>query len=299
MTNITDERPARKTCVALGFFDGLHRGHQAVIGEVFADDALAPAVFTFASRDAGFKAGAELLLSGELKAARLSAMGVEYLYSPDFEELRGMSAADFVRDILVGRLNAARCVCGYDFRFGRGAAADAADLAALCRPFGIAVTVVPPFCSEGQVVSSTAIRALIKDGAIERANALLGYPYLFAHEVIHGNARGRTINTPTINQLLPPSLVVPKFGVYATATEVDGRTYKSVTNIGVRPTVGDLTVPLAETHIIGFDGDLYGRTIPVSLHAFLRGEVRYASFDEMAQQIRRDLAHVKAMRFAY
>lgn len=298
MINMTDTKSARaKTCVALGFFDGLHRGHRAVIKTAVAykEQGLSPAVFTFCSLSGTVKNGGQPqnILSEELKQEQLAALGIEYFYSPPFEALRGMTAEDFVRQVLAERMNAAQCVCGYDFHFGRGAVADAAALTALCRPYGIGVTVVPPFRHNGVVVSSTAIRTHIKNGEIAAANELLGYAFMLKYEVIHGSQRGRTINVPTINQQLPETQVLPKFGVYASKTEVDGELYRSITNIGMKPTVGGVTSPLAETHILGYEGDLYGRTISVRLFAYVRDEEKYESFEALAARIRQDIATVE------
>ena len=145
-----------------------------------------------------------------------------------------------------------------------------------------------PFCLDGCVVHSTAIKNLIKSGEIARANKLLGYNFSIEGKVIEGNRIGRTIGSPTINQLFPDNIVMPKFGVYKSVTYLDGRTMPSVTNVGVKPTVGYKDSPLAETHIMDYDGDLYGRTLRVSLLDFIRPERRFESVDELKNQLDRD-----------
>lgn len=284
-----------KTCVALGFFDGLHKGHRAVLAEAHAHAPYAPAVFTFAARSFDAKGALKALLTEELKREAFASLGIHYLYAPDFEELRGFSAEDFVREVLVRRMNAAHCVCGYDFHFGRNASADASVLEALCKPHGIGVTVIPPLMEHGAAVSSTAIRQALSAGDMETANDLLGYPFTFRGEVVHGNAKGRTIRFPTINQYFAAGQAVPRYGVYASETLLHGEWRRSVTNIGVRPTVGEGEIPVAETFILDCEENLYGQNIAVRLHAYLRGEEKLPDFEALKARILADVEYVRGM----
>ena len=178
--------------------------------------------------------------------------------------------------------------CGYDFRFGRGGAGDAAALKRLCAPLGIAVEVVPEFRLAGREVSSTRIRALIAQGEVEEAGRLLGYPFAVEGSVGQGNHLGRTLQFPTVNQRLQEGMVQPRFGVYVSRTRAAGRWWPSVTNVGVKPTVGS-EWPVAETNLLGFSGDLYGAEIRVELLHFLRGEQKFASVEALREQIARDV----------
>ena len=143
---------------------------------------------------------------------------------------------------------------------------------------------------DGVTVSSGEISQLLLNGEIEKAERLLGMPYMISGKVVHGRQIGRTIDFPTVNQLFSDGQLVPAFGVYASTAVIDGKSYDSVTNIGVKPTVGAESSPLAETHIIGFSGDIYGRSIDIVLRKFLRPEVKFNSLDELKKQISKDVS---------
>ncbi|MCH5324401.1 MAG: bifunctional riboflavin kinase/FAD synthetase [Eubacterium sp.] len=288
--NLIDMPP---TAVAVGFFDGLHLGHMEVIKEAFRHEA-ASAMFTFHSDTALPKREKiENLLSNDMKLEKLAQTGLEYIYSPDFDTVRDYTAEDFVSRVLVKIMNAKTVICGFDFRLGSGGGCDAEQFKRICGRYGIETVIIPPFSLDGQIVHSTAIKNLIKDGEIARANRLLGYEFGYEGEVIYGNRLGRTIGFPTINQLFPDNIVMPRFGVYKSSVEVDGVIYRSVTNIGVKPTVDYKDRPLGETHIDGFDGDLYGRTLRVSLERFIRPERRFDSLDGLKEQLARDKSEAK------
>lgn len=283
--------------VAVGLFDGVHRGHRAVIR--YAVDiaqkahGAEPAVFTFETDTVTSKGenGVRYLISGDVKREIIEAMGVKYIYSPDFKDFRNMSAEDFVDTVLQKKLNAEYVVCGEDFRFGKGASGDAGLLEKLCSQRRIRVCTVPLVADEkmGKKISSTMIRELIEEGKIEEANELLGYNYCMKLPVAYGHQIGRTLDFPTINQYLDKNQVIPKFGVYASEAEYNGKKYKGVTNIGIKPTVANTDVPLAETYIIGFDGELYGETVKVSLMRFIRPERKFDGLDELKRQIASDV----------
>lgn len=190
--------------------------------------------------------------------------------------------------ILKERLCAAYVVCGYDFRFGRGGEGNPGILSALCGEYGIVCEIVPPVRLDGEVVSSTEIRRLIRLGEIEKANRFLGYELSYALPVIKGNEIGRTIGFPTINQMIPDYMVRPKNGVYKSWAVVNGKTYRGITNIGVKPTVTDRGEVVTETHIIGFCGDLYGQTVKIALRAYLRGEMKFDSLSALKAQLAYD-----------
>ena len=281
--------PSEKTAVALGYFDGLHAGHVFVIGCAL-EQKLAPAVFTFNCDTTLPKfQSPEDIISFENKCEMLDKMGVKYLYAPDFAEVCGLSDEEFVSEILVKRLNAAFACCGRNFRFGKNACGTPERLAEIGAKYGIKVKIADDVCLDGRIISSTHIRELIRNGEIEAANRLLGYELTFSLPVVHGNELGRTISFPTINQFIPETNIIPRFGVYKSFVYIDGKNYRGITNIGVRPTVGDLKKAIMETHILGFDGDLYGRKIAVSLVKFLREERKFADLNELKKQISEDL----------
>lgn len=292
--------PYRRTAVALGLFDGLHLGHQAVIHKAvdFIPLGISPAVFTFETDSVTSKGngGVEVLLPRFLKHELLANMGVEYIYSPDFLNFKNLSCEEFVALVLCDKLKARFVICGDDFRFGRGGTGRRSDLVRLCGDYGIDVIVVAPVIIDDEIVSSTRIRQYIKNGEMEKANRLLGYDFRIKLPVIHGNEIGRSLGFPTINQQLYERQVVPKYGVYASRASIGGKLYHSITNIGVHPTIGGQLHPLAETHVLGFEGDLYGKVVRVSLHKFIRPEVKFASQEELQAQLQRDIATVKALK---
>lgn len=275
--------------LALGTFDGLHLGHRAVL-EAALNSPYQPQVFTFKKSPSGDPA----LITPEDKCALLAQLGVRRMYSLDFASLRDMEAADFVKDILLTRLRAKRLCCGEDFRFGRGAAGDVTLLSRLCRDSGVELAVIPPVMDGGEKVSSTRIRQAVAAGDIRTANRLLGRPFGFSLEVIHGNHIGTGLGTPTINQALPEDLALPKFGVYAAWCRTESGRFYGVCNIGVKPTVGSDRV-LAETWMPDFTGDLYGQKVRLELVGFIRPERKFGSLEELKEEITRNAETAKSL----
>lgn len=291
--NMTDAQfPEKGTSAALGLFDGMHPGHRLVIGsavDMAQRHGLSPCVFTFSihqSHPTG-KPTLGRLYTPSIRDRLLADMGVEYTLCPSFDEFRGFSPQQYVEKVLHGILHARYLFCGDNYHFGKNAAGTVDDLRALCKPFGIEVISQPLVDIDGAPVSSTRIRSAIENGDMELASHLLGRPFMLDFEVIHGRQIGRTIQHPTINQALPDWFVHPRFGVYASITTVDGVRYPSVTNIGIKPTVGS-DYPLAETCLIGYSGDLYGRVVPVEMYHFIRPEKKFDSIDALRQQIQQD-----------
>lgn len=293
MIDITyGSRADERTAVALGYFDGLHLGHMGVIGAAMAQKELAPAVFTFNCDTTLPKfRGPEDIISFENKRELMERIGVKYLFAPDYAEVCTLTDEEFVKSILIGRLNAGFACCGRSFRFGKGGCGTPERLAEIGAKYGMRTEIVQDVCLDGQVISSTRIREHIRRGEIEQANRLLGYELWYRLPVVKGNEIGRTISFPTINQVIPDTNIIPKYGVYKSIVEVGGKQYKGVTNIGVKPTVqhrNDGTGAVMETHIIGFDGDLYGQNIAVALVRYIRPEVKFSGLEELKQQISRD-----------
>ncbi len=283
------------TAVALGLFDGVHLGHRRVLGLVRAQkqNGLKPQAFSFTTESIGVKHNASLhyLYPTSQKVQILTHdCGMERAYVPPFAEICDMTGEEFVQRILVHRFSAAYVCCGQDFRFGRNAAWNVQDLQKFGEHYGFVVELAEDVLSDGLPVSSSRIRQLLQAGEIASANTLLGAPYTICREIVHGAQLGRTIGFPTINQVFAEGQLVPKFGVYASETAIDGVKYPSLTNIGRKPTVGYDGMPLAETYIIGAKDDFYGRILPVSLHRFLRPEQKFSSVEELTAQMQKDLA---------
>ncbi|MBO7396309.1 MAG: riboflavin biosynthesis protein RibF [Ruminococcus sp.] len=284
----------KKTAVALGLFDGVHLGHRAVIDAALAqrENGLTATVFTFEPECVLRKSGGSsgyIYTRTEKEILLREQIGVDDIVSPPFEQLCSLSGEEFTREVLSGQLNAAYVCCGDDFRFGRNAACGARELTDYGRRYGFAVEVVSPVEYGGSAVSSSRIRELLQSGDISAANELLGFGYFINAAVTDGNHIGRTIDFPTINQEFAEGQLVPRYGVYSTYTNVGGRVLPSVTNVGVKPTVGGVDRPLAETHIISYSGDLYGKNVDVSFRSFIRPEKRFGSLDELKAQITADI----------
>lgn len=294
--------PQRGTALALGFFDGVHRGHWAVIDAAVgcaAQEELQPCVFTFTTGNhtPKSKAGYTWLATQQEKEALLRSRGIVGIFSPDFEEIRSLTPQQFVTDLLVGRLQAKVLCCGEDFHFGKNAAAGVADLIEICRPLGVRVQVVSAVVEDGVTISSTVIRRLITQGEVAKAARLLGRPFGFSQQVVEGKRLGRKLGFPTINQRLPQGMTQPASGVYATLIHLEGQTFPGVTNIGPQPTVGG-EEPLAETYIIGYSGNLYGQWVRLELAQWLRPIARFDSVEQLRDQITLDAQRANSLVLA-
>lgn len=285
-----DFSPAGRPCaVALGLFDGVHLGHRRVIGAALNHPELESGVLTFdtSRQKPSRKAQAALIQPLEERLRRLESLGVAHCWAPDFSSICEMEPEVFVRELLFARMHAKLLCCGEDFRFGRRASGDVALLERLCREAGVTLTVVPEYLDGGAPVSSTRIREALEQGRMEEANRLLGEPYTVTGEVIHGRRLGTRMHYPTLNQRFDPAICQPRYGVYVSTLTLRGVRYAGITNIGVKPTLNG-TLPLAETHVVGLAEELYGETVTVTLHRFVRGERRFANVDELFAQIAKD-----------
>lgn len=278
--------------IALGYFDGLHLGHIEVIKTMLTRTDLEAAVFTFSARTPLPKMQKPLnIITDDQKIRLMEDMGVQKIYAWDFAEIRGLSPEEFVDKILVAEMGARALFCGSDFHFGKNGAGTPDVLARFAQERNVTLTVVPIVEHDGKPVSSSLIRQAIECGDIKTANTLLGYALMYELTVVEGEKLGRALGAPTINQVFPAGCVVPRFGVYSGWTEVGGHQYRSITNIGLKPTVQSTenALPLLETHIIGFSGDLYGENVRVALCDFLREERRFGSVEELKAQIHFDI----------
>lgn len=285
--------------VALGNFDGLHKGHMTVI-----DDAVemgkrlgaVPFALVFKEHPLGVLTGVTpvCLFNKDSRATAFKKTGVT-LCLLDFDELKDMSPEEFFDEIIIKRMGAIGVCCGFNYNFGKNGAGSAETMRELCERAGIEFSMSPELDFEGKPISSTRIRKAIEKGEIELANVMLGHPYSFKLLVVDGDKRGRHIGAPTINQKIPENLVTPKYGVYMSKTTVGDKSYLSVTNIGVRPTIYEDDSPGVETHILDFDGELYGKYIEVALLAFIRPEKKFDSLVQLETQIQIDEKKVREL----
>ena len=282
-----------KRVIALGFFDGVHIGHGALlrrVGEIAARDGYIPAALTFDHHPKDFIPGAEHIPLINTPADREELMhrlyGIRQVMVLPFDEhTREMPWRDFVTRLLVGRYQAAHLVAGHDYHFGYRGEGDPERLRALCRELDIGCDIIGRVELDGVTVSSTYIRTLIQSGDMERAARFLGHPHTLSGPVVHGKGLGRTIGIPTSNLIIPQGVLMPAFGVYATRVWIEGRGYLAVTNVGVRPTVEDTDRVTVEPWILDFDGDLYGQNIRVEFYKQLRPERKFASLDQLKAAI--------------
>ncbi len=278
------------SAVALGNFDGVHIGHRAVLQNAYnycADKNIKPIALIFDVHPKNFgdkKIG--LLMTTEDRKAEIKKTGLEPCVL-SFEKVKDFSAEKFVKEILKEKLNAKAVFCGYNYHFGAEGKADVTVLEKLCRENDMELFINEEISSDEKVVSSSVLRNLLQEGKVCLVNKLMGREFSYCLEVVHGQKRGREMGFPTINQYFPSELAIPKFGVYASSTEVDGKVYRSFTNIGLRPTFPEDDIR-SETHIFGFDGDLYGKKIRVKLHKFIREEKKFSSLKELVSQLTED-----------
>lgn len=288
-----------KTAVALGNFDGLHIGHQYLIStmkKLAHDRGLTPSVFTFNnSTSTKFKTRKDynILMSNEKKIGTLEKMGVDTLYAVDFnDEIMHMCPDEFIKKVIVDKLNAELVVVGFNFRFGFQAKGDVEYLKNIGSKFGFEVIVINPVTKNNNVVSSTYIRKLLKEGNIKEANELLGRPYVIAGNVIEGKGRGKELGFATANLKFDTDYLIPKFGVYKTVTVFNNKDHLSITNIGKNPTFNDVEFS-AETHILDFNEDIYGKKIEIKFIDFLREEIRFNDKTQLIGQVLKDIESVR------
>ena len=283
-----------KRIIALGFFDGVHRGHKALLQaccDLAQQTGLEAAALTFDAHPEALTLGKapKLINTNSDRVRLLRNLGIGPVYTIRFDrETMSMPWQDFFR-LLLEDFNAAGIVCGDDFRFGHKGEGDAAKLRSACAAAGIPCVIVPEQTIDGIRVSSTHIRQLIENGQMETAVEFMGHPHIFTGEVVSGRRIGRTMGVPTANLLLPEGLLVPKFGVYACLAQVDGVQYMAVANVGTRPTVGGHRITV-EPWILDFDGDLYGKSITLEFYKFLRPEEKFPSLEALQEAIQKDAA---------
>lgn len=289
-----------KTVYALGFFDGVHRGHAGLLTACrrMADGLSCRAgVVTFLSHPDELvygKAPALITTPEERDRLMKTAFSMDAVIKLPFDKaMMTMPWMDFY-NMLRREYSCVGIVVGEDFRFGDRGAGNAGLLRQACEADGIPCTVVPQLTLDGEVVSSTYIRRLLRDGEVRRAESFLGHPYSLTGTVIHGRGLGRTLGIPTANLAFPEGLEVPKFGVYACAAAVGGKSFPAVTNIGTRPTVSGTGITV-EPWILGDVGDLYGKELRLEFREFLRPERKFPDLDALRREIRKNAGETLAL----
>jgi len=289
------------TAIALGNFDGVHRGHQRVLKHITAtsaDGPCHPTVVSFDPHPRAFFSGQSqpLLTPRPEKSQLLEQLGIDQLVLLPFSQaLAQLSPQEFIETIVIQQLQAQRVSVGADFRFGHQRQGTVQDLQALASVWGLKVHVVQLQPEQGQRISSSQIRQALEQGAVDLARHLLGRPYGLVGTVVTGRRLGRQLGFPTANLQLPPDKLLPRWGVYAVQVTADFgmRPLAGVMNIGQRPTLEGPARCLAEVHLLDWYGDLYGQTLTVQLIQFLRPEQKFTSLTALKEQIALDCLRAK------
>ena len=280
-----------KRIFALGFFDGVHLGHQALLAECVSlakklGAQTAAITFDRHPRSLFDQTPPPLISTAASRDLLLRRYGIDFVrVFPVTKEFMGMPWRKFLAEMMA--CGAVGFVCGDDFHFGRSNEGSVQALKEFCGQRGMPCVIVPEQAVDGKRISSTYIRRQIETGDMETAMRFLGHPHIISGIVVPGRQLGRTLGIPTANILLEPGLVVPKFGVYACRCQVDGESFAAVTNVGTRPTVSGVGVTV-EPWLLNYEGDLYGREITLEFCRFLRPETKFGSLEELKNQIHRD-----------
>lgn len=281
--------------LALGFFDGVHLGHQAVIKSAVnyaKENGNKSAVVTFSDHPCCYFWGVcpQYILSRKDREEKIAQLGIDYLYELDFESIAGLTAQDYLKDVLVNYFTPVSISTGWNHNFGCNKSGDVKFLHNNSKKYGYEYFELTPQKYKDEIISSTAIRKLLAKGDIEKANAMLGYKFEIKGKVVKGNQIGRTIGFRTANLEYPPELINLPFGVYSTEVSLSGNPTKNkaIANFGTCPTVNGKKAVL-EVHILDFDKDIYGETINVEFNKMIRTERKFSSLDALKNQIKLDI----------
>lgn len=291
----------KKRVIALGFFDGVHTGHRALmrrVEEQARELNAVPTAFTFDRQPAAAITGTKvpLLSSAEDRIWLMRhCCGIQEVVVASFDSMMRMDWQEFITEYLVEELGVVHVVAGHDFHFGYMGQGNPERLKETCTRLGVGCDIIGKIEEDGITVSSTYIRTLVAQGEMERAIRFLGHPHVLTDRVTHGKKLGSTLGFPTVNLRIPPQVIVPAFGVYATKVYFRNESYMAVTNVGVRPTVKDndgrVTV---EGFILDFRGDLYGEQIRMEFYKRLRGEEKFPSLEALAAEVARNAQQTRA-----
>lgn len=285
--NVSYTGHKKGTAIALGYFDGVHMGHQAVI-KAAAQHAkefdLDLSVFTFSTPEKkGIKG--KLLYTQKQKEIILEKMGVEFCFEPKFETICNLTPQEFMQHTLVEQCQAKAVFCGENFGFGANRAGNVETLQEFCAKSKIVLGISPTTIYEDEPVSSSRIRKLLREGQVEQANCLLTRPYSVFLPVEHGKGLGHTLGFPTINQIYPAQMQPPREGIYITKTMLEGKSWPSATCYGNRPTVADGENDSCETFIPNFSGDLYGKEIEVEFYHRICGNIKFDTLEDLTTAV--------------
>lgn len=287
-----------KTSIALGNFDGIHIGHQKLIKTMVERSkalGLKSSLLLFKTHTKNIidNSNPQIITNNDQKYQIAKTLGIDIIYLIDFnEDLMNLSAEEFVKDIIIQKMNGKLVVVGFDYRFGHKASGDSKYLSELGKVYDLEVIVLNPVYENEKIISSSTIRELISSGKIIEASKILGRPYSVFGKVIPGKNRGNKLGFPTANIELINSYIIPKSGVYMTNTIIDNKRYLSATNIGYNPTFNENTLKI-ETHILNFSGNIYGNILNIEFIDFIRDDIKFDNIDDLINQMKNDVEWIK------
>lgn len=287
------------TGIALGNFDGIHLGHQKLIKAMVEKSKinnLKPALLLFKKHTKSLIKSEEpkVITSIQQKIEILKDLGVEIVYLIDFDKkLMKLSGEEFIKNIIIDKMNTKFIMIGFDYRFGYKASGNSKDLIEFGKKYSIDVKILDPVYNKREIISSSNIRNLISLGKVKEAAEILGRDYSVIGKVIKGDNRGTDLGFPTANIELIDNYIIPKNGVYMTNTIIDNKKYISATNIGYNPTFGNKNLKF-ETHILDFEDDIYNKTIEVEFNSFIRDDIKFNDINDLIHQMKLDIEWIKS-----
>ncbi len=290
------KQPKTPLCLLLGNFDGVHEGHIQLIKNALEEGkrlGIKVGAWTFENHPLNTlsdKKSVFYLTTAEEKNEIFSEKGLDYAIYEDFEKVKNFEPAEFIEKILIDKFDCRSVICGFNFKFGKKGVGTPEFLKESMDKHGRSCIIVPPVFRMNKIVSSTAIRFFVENGLMEEAAELLGRPYSIKFPVLHGKKLGRSIGIPTINQNFPPQHIKPKNGIYACTCFIGDDIFLGVSNVGSRPTVNDNSSDInCETHIINYNGWLYGKKIKVCFYKRLRDEKHFSDIEELKFAVKKDI----------
>ena len=287
------------TVITLGYFDGIHLGHQCLIDttkKVAAKKSIKSAVFTFKTHPLSIispEKAPKLLFSNDKKIEIVESLGIDYMIYPDFTlDIMNEKPEEFVKNILVDKFNARHIVVGFNYKFGYKGMGTPNTLIELGKKYNFEVTIIQPIKINDQTVSSTFIRNLIENGEVELAKSYLGRPYSITGTVIPGKGLGKKISIPTANIAVEDTIVIPSYGVYYTKVSLQHHQFDAITNVGNNPTFSNHPVAI-ESYLFNFNKEIYGEKIEVFFLKKVRSEMKFNSIEELVSQMKKDMKFVK------
>ncbi|MCI1274276.1 MAG: bifunctional riboflavin kinase/FAD synthetase [Clostridiaceae bacterium] len=297
MQIFTELNENKNLSLALGYFDGVHKGHKAVISSAvdFAkNNGNKSAVITFKDHPCCFFYGVcpKYILSRENRIKYIEELGIDYLYMLDFKDICDITGEQYIKNVLIKYFSPTSISTGFNHNFGKDKSGNTKLLKEYSKQYGYKFFEISPQKYNNEAINSTAIRNLLFCGEIEKANEMLTHKFSITGEIVEGDKIGRTIGFNTANINYPQELIDIPFGAYSTEAIFKDKIFKSISNFGIKPTIKGTHLPVLETHILNFDDDIYGQTIQVNFNKMLRKEQKFSSLDELQQQIKLDISNL-------